>query len=238
MPVGALAANPYCDSALGFALSLDLLSESIALCGLLQPLLVVDSRVVSAKTVSAPFMVVDGHARLAALVNIGIKKAPIMVLEATRLATVVMSAYAVNCHRAKSNSALNEALSFNAILEDHVFSSTEALSYAVGRSAVSVTEILRVTTLPSRFLQSLYGRPFRVGVTFARSLLRYRDRFGDAAVEALVDRVFMPSSHLSQWHLEKAIELGHELPRKIQYLEESFSPSRALRQRRTCSTRV
>jgi ParB family transcriptional regulator, chromosome partitioning protein len=153
--------------------SLAALAMSIGELGVLQPLLV-------REVDEGAYQLIAGERRLRAAQRAGLPTVPVLVREADDLASLEQ-AVVENLHRQDLN-PLEEAAAYQQLIED--FSLThDALAARVGRSRVTITNMLRLFQLPPS-IQKLVGEG-DLSAGHARALLGTPDR---AFQEALANR--------------------------------------------------
>jgi ParB family transcriptional regulator, chromosome partitioning protein len=153
--------------------SLASLAMSVGELGILQPLLV-------RQLDEGSYEVIAGERRLRAAQRAGLPTVPVLVREADDLASLEQ-AVVENLHRQDLN-PLEEAAAYQQLIED--FSLThDALAARVGRSRVTITNMLRLFQLPPS-IQKMVGEG-ALTAGHARALLGTPDR---AFQEALANR--------------------------------------------------
>ncbi|MET0738966.1 MAG: ParB/RepB/Spo0J family partition protein, partial [Acidimicrobiales bacterium] len=181
------------------------LTDSIRQHGVLQPLLV-------REVDEGSYELIAGERRLRAARRAGLPTVPVLVREADDLASLEQ-AVVENLHRQDLN-PLEEAAAYQQLIED--FSLThDALAARVGRSRVTITNMLRLFQLPPSIQKMVGDGTLTAG--HARALLGTPDR---AFQEALANRIVKEG--LSVRAVEDAVrERGGAMP-----VEESgASPS-------------
>jgi ParB family transcriptional regulator, chromosome partitioning protein len=177
--------------------SLASLAMSVGELGILQPLLV-------RQVDEGSYEVIAGERRLRAAQRAGLPTVPVLVREADDLASLEQ-AVVENLHRQDLN-PLEEAAAYQQLIED--FSLThDALAARVGRSRVTITNMLRLFQLPPG-IQKMVGEG-ALTAGHARALLGTPDR---AFQEALATRAVKEG--LSVRAVEEAVRArgGEQIP--------------------------
>ncbi|MGE0059226.1 MAG: ParB/RepB/Spo0J family partition protein [Dehalococcoidia bacterium] len=143
------------------------LAESIKEHGVIQPLIVTRP----ADRSGAPYHLIAGERRLLASRQAGLKKVPVIVKEASPQALLEL-ALVENLQR-QDLGPLEEAFAFKR-LADEFMMTQESIATRVGRSRSSVTNSLRLLSLPPEIQNSLARNEITAG--HARALLGIEDR--------------------------------------------------------------
>ncbi len=143
------------------------LAESIKEHGVIQPLIVTRP----ADRTGAPYHLIAGERRLLASRQAGLKKVPVIVKEASPQALLEL-ALVENLQRADLG-PLEEAFAFKRLADEFTMTQ-ESIATRVGRSRSSVTNSLRLLSLPPEIQNSLARNEITAG--HARALLGIEDR--------------------------------------------------------------
>ncbi len=139
------------------------LADSIAIHGVLQPLLV-------RPMADGTYQLVAGERRWRASRMAGLSEVPVIVREMTDLEMMQISMIE-NLQR-ENLTPLEEALGYKALSEDYGLTQDE-ISKAVGKSRPVIANSLRLLKLPQRVLELLQNNEINAG--HARALLAFKD---------------------------------------------------------------
>lgn len=146
----------------------DLIS-SIKEKGVLQPLLV--------RRKADGYELIAGERRLRAAQTLGIEKVPAIIKSATDQDALVL-ALIENIQREELN-PIEEAKAYKKLVEDFEFTQ-DYVAQSVGKDRTTVTNMLRLLTLPDEIQQTISSGKFSVG--HARTLLSVRDKAQQTAM--------------------------------------------------------
>ena len=136
------------------------LASSVAQLGIIQPLVVQESRV------DGRYVLVAGERRLRAAKMAGLQSVPVFISgvdSVDRLAVAVVE----NIQRAKLN-CVEEARAYEALIQDHGLTQ-EQCAKRVGKDRTSIANLLRILKLPEQVLEDLMGDVLSAG--HAKALL-------------------------------------------------------------------
>lgn len=143
--------------------SLRELADSIALHGVLQPLLV-------RPIAGGGYQLVAGERRWRASRMAGISEVPVVIREMTD-SEVTQLALIENLQREDLNS-VEEALGYKSLIDSHGFTQDE-VAKAVGKSRPAIANAMRLLNLPNEILEML--RDGEISAGHARALLAFND---------------------------------------------------------------
>lgn len=144
--------------------SLRELADSIAVHGVLQPLLV-------RPIAGGGYQLVAGERRWRASRMAGISEVPVVIREMTD-AEMMQLALIENLQR-EDLSPVEEALGYKALIDAHSFTQDE-VAKSVGKSRPAVTNALRLLNLPDEIIEMLKNEEISAG--HARALLAFSDK--------------------------------------------------------------
>ena len=174
--------------------ALTALAESIREVGVLQPVLVRDLG-------DGSFELIAGERRLRAARRVGLQQVPAVVRQADDAASLAQ-AIVENVQRENLN-PLEEAAAYQQLIEDFGLTHDDVAA-RVGKSRVTVTNVLRLLQLPPSIQRYVRDGQLRMG--HARALLGTPDR---AFQEQLARRAVVDD--LSVRAVEEAVRARHEL---------------------------
>jgi ParB family transcriptional regulator, chromosome partitioning protein len=191
VPVGAITPNPRQPRQIFDDEALAELAESIAIVGLLQPIVV-------RQVTPGRYEIVMGERRWRACQQAGLELVPAIVRE-TSDTDLLRDALLENLHRAQLN-ALEEAAAYQQLLQD--FSAThEELARRIGRSRPHISNTIRLLNLPAPVQKRVAAGVLSAG--HARALLSMDD---PAAQERLAARIV--AEGLSVRAVEEIVTMG------------------------------
>lgn len=211
LKVTSIRPNPYQPRERFEEESLSALADSIREVGVLQPVLVRPS--------GDGYELIAGERRWRAARRVGLQTVPALVRN-TDDASVLEHALVENLHRSGLN-ALEESGAYQQLIEDFGLTHEEVAA-RVGRSRVTISNMLRLLQLPPAIQRALKDDQITMG--HARALLGTPDR---AFQEQLARRV--PKEDLSVRAVEEAIRLRHEDESVKDAATRTASPGRRLR---------
>lgn len=216
MAISQLRQNPYCGRGIGPPRDLTALTESIALVGVLQPVLVARCAVFGIR--DDKYVVLDGYRRVLAAAQLRETELPVIKLAINCRQSAVVVAHQANQHREHSNAPIVEALFFTALLEDKVFPSLEAMATMLGRREQEVRSALEFLRLPTFLLRPAVENPERVDVALARALVAYHRTFGEGPLRAVAQRVFRRGSRITAAQVIECIALNRPcIPQRLYF---------------------
>ena len=173
VPVGSIEPNPHQPRAHFDEAALAELAASIKEIGVLQPLLV-------RRKDKTTYQLIAGERRWRAARQAGLKVVPVVVREASELASVEQ-ALVENLHRADLT-ALEESSAYQQLVEDFGLTH-EKVAKRVGKGRSAITNSLRLLTLPPS-VQG-YLADGRLSAGHAKAILALPDRASQERVAAL-----------------------------------------------------
>lgn len=162
------------------------LAESISQHGLLQPLLV-------RPLTLGGYQIVAGERRYRASRMAGLTEVPVIIRELSDTETMEI-ALIENLQR-EDLSAVEEALGYKALIDEHNFSQEE-VAKSVGKSRPAIANALRLLKLPESIME--YLKDEKISAGHARALLMLED---EALMKELADEII--SKDLSVRQVEK-----------------------------------
>ena len=152
------------------------LSASIAELGLLQPIVVTESKVLP-----GTYVIIAGERRWRASRMAGLDEIPCVIFDGDELAAAQV-ALVENIQRSDLN-PIEEAMGYRALIER--FGMTQdSVAQKIGKSRPAITNVLRLLELPEEVLP--YVADCKLSAGHARTLLGLNDK---SAIPALADRI-------------------------------------------------
>ncbi len=134
------------------------------------------------------WIVIDGHYRKLGAKMAGIGHLDIIVGPPISDAEMYQLSFSLNEHR-RPNSALDNALAWQALLESKVVTREEDLAALTGVSVANVNKTLSLLRLPDVVLQRMRENVAKFGIAVGYELTLYFKIAGDVETAKLVDRV-------------------------------------------------
>ena len=174
---------------------IDALAESIAEHGLIQPIVVMESK-------QGRYIIVAGERRWRAAKQAGLKEVPVVVREYTPEEAAEI-ALIENLQREDLN-PVEEALGYKSLIEEYNMTQEE-VSRKIGKSRSAVANTIRLLALEDKFLDYLkYGE---ISGGHARALLSLNDK---KSREELVERIISEDLNVRQTENLVRIMLRHK----------------------------
>ncbi len=174
---------------------IDALAESIAEHGLIQPIVVMESK-------PGRYIIVAGERRWRAAKQAGLKEVPVVVREYTPEEAAEI-ALIENLQREDLN-PVEEALGYKSLIEEYNMTQEE-VSRKIGKSRSAVANTIRLLALEDKFLDYLkYGE---ISGGHARALLSLNDK---KSREELVERIISEDLNVRQTENLVRIMLRHK----------------------------
>ena len=151
-PIGAIEPNPYQPRRDSFDEQMEELVESVREKGIITPLLV--------SKAENGYQLIAGERRWRAALKAGLERVPVVVREATPVEFLEL-ALIENIHR-KDLNPIEEALAYKRWLED-TQTTQEALAKSVGKERSTISNALRLLSLPKNIQRDLIENRLSMG---------------------------------------------------------------------------